>query len=82
MKYIYSPSGIKGELVGSCEYCDWKEKIFGIVIICSSGKIIFIFTHIEGITLGAGKEVDEVAGGAYGVSADIVGEVGGKASIG
>ena len=30
--------------------------------IHSSGQAIFSLTHIEGITLGAGEEVDEVAG--------------------
>ena len=34
--------------------------------IHSSGQIVFSFPHIEGITLGAGEEVDEVAGGASG----------------
>ena len=31
--------------------------------IHSSGQTIFSLSHIEGITLGAGEEVDEVAGG-------------------
>ena len=35
--------------------------------IHSSGQIVFSFPHIEGITLGAGEEVDEVAGGASGM---------------
>ena len=35
--------------------------------IHSSGQTIFSFTHIEGITLGAGEEVDEVVGGASGM---------------
>ena len=30
--------------------------------IHSSGQTIFNLTHIEGITLDAGEEVDEVAG--------------------
>ena len=34
--------------------------------IHSSGQTIFSLTHIEAITLGAGEEVDEVAGGASG----------------
>ena len=32
--------------------------------------------HIEGITLGAGEEVDDVAGGAGGMGVDGIGEVG------
>ena len=36
--------------------------------IHSSGQTVFSFPHIEGfITLGAGEEVDEVAGGARGM---------------
>ena len=35
--------------------------------IRSSGLTIFSLTHIEGLTLGAGEEVDEVAGGASGI---------------
>jgi hypothetical protein len=38
--------------------------------IHSSGQTIFSLIHIEGITLGAGEEVDEVAGGASGMGAD------------
>ena len=38
--------------------------------IHSSGQTDFGFTHIEGITLGAGEEVDEVAGGASGMGVD------------
>jgi hypothetical protein len=34
------------------------------VAIHSSGRTIFSLIHIEGITLSAGEEVDEVAGGA------------------
>ena len=41
---------------------------------------VFSFTHIEGITLGAGVEVDEVAGGAGGMGVDGIGEVGDRAS--
>ena len=37
---------------------------------------------MEGITLGAGEEVDEVAGGAGGVGVDKIGEVGDRASEG
>ena len=35
--------------------------------IHSSGKAIFSLAHIERIPLGAGEEVDEVAGGASGM---------------
>ena len=42
----------------------------GPVTIHSSGQTTFSCTHIEGITLGAGEEVDEVAGGADGMGVD------------
>ena len=53
-----------------------------MVAIHSSGQTIFSLTHIEGITLGAGEEVDEVAGGASGMGMDGIGEVGNRASEG
>ena len=42
--------------------------------IHSSGQTIFTLAHVEGITLGAGEEVDEVAGGAGGMGMDGIGE--------
>ena len=39
-------------------------------------------TNIEGITLGASEEVDEVSGGASGMGVDGIGEVGDRASEG
>jgi hypothetical protein len=50
--------------------------------IYSSGQTIFNLSHIGGITLGAGKEVDVVAGGAGGMGVDGIGEVGDRASEG
>ena len=50
--------------------------------IHSIAQTIFSFTHIEGITLGASEEVDEVAGGANGMCVDRISEVGGRASEG
>ena len=47
--------------------------------IHSSGQTISSLAHIEGITLGAGEEVDEVAGGAGGMGVDGIGEVGDRA---
>ena len=44
--------------------------------IRSSGQAIFSFAHIKGITLGAGKEVDKVAGGASRMGVDGIDEVG------
>ena len=38
--------------------------------------------RLEGITLGAGKEVDEVAGGASGKGLEGIGDVGDRASEG
>ena len=36
------------------------------------------FSHIEGVTQGAGEEVDDVAGGAIGMDVDKRGEVVGR----
>ena len=44
----------------------------GTLAIHSNGQTIFSFTHIEGITLDAGEEVDEVAGGASSLGVDRV----------
>ena len=52
------------------------------MVVHSSRQTVFSFPHIEGITLGAGEEVDEVAGGASGMGVDGIGEVGGWASEG
>ena len=35
--------------------------------IHSSGQTVFSLSHIEGITMDASEEVDEVAGGASGI---------------
>ena len=43
-----------------------------------SGETIFSFTHIDGITLGAGEEVDEVVGGASGMCVNTIIEICGK----
>ena len=51
----------------------------------NKGKLIqtvFSLTQIEGITLGAGEEVDEVVGRASGVGVDRLGEVDDWASEG
>ena len=50
--------------------------------IHSSGQTIFSFSHIQGITLTTGKEVDEVAGGASGMEVDKIGEVSDRVSEG
>ena len=50
--------------------------------IHSSGQTVFSLTHIEGITLGTGEEVDEVAGRASGMGMVRIGEVGDRASEG
>ena len=50
--------------------------------IHSSGQTGFSLSHIEGIKLGVGEEIDEIAGGASGMSADRIGEVGDRASEG
>ena len=50
--------------------------------IYSSVQIVLSFPHKEGITLGAGEEVDEVAGGASGMDVDWIGEVGDRACEG
>ena len=54
----------------------------GPLPIHSSGQTVFRLPHIEGITLGATEEVHKVAGGAGGMGADRIGEVGDRASEG
>ena len=44
-----------------------------------NGQTVFSLSHIEGITKGAGEEVDEVAGGVSGMGVDRIGEVGDQA---
>ena len=73
MEYTYIPSEIKGEMVRSGVDSHWKGQVIGTVgrrpvAIHSSRQTISSLAHIEGITLGAGEEVDEVAGkGAGGI---------------
>ena len=59
------PTGTKRELVRSGELQPEGNKLLGLlagmVTIPSSGQTSFSFSHIEGITLGTGEEVDEVA---------------------
>ena len=67
--------------------CHRKGQVVGTVgrrpvAIHSSGQTISSLAHIEGITLSAGEEVDEVAGGAGGMGVDGIGEVGDRASEG
>ena len=67
--------------------CHWKGQVVGTVergpvVIHSRGQTISSLVLIEGITLGAGEEVDEVAGGAGGMGVDGIGEVGDRASEG
>ena len=62
----------------SCQDC-WK-KTCGHSFQC--GQTISSLAHIEGITLSAGEEVDEVTGGAGGKGVDGIGEVGDRASEG
>ena len=50
--------------------------------IHSSGQTVFSLTHIEGITLGSGEEVDEVAGGASGMGVNRIGEIGDRTNEG
>ena len=45
-----------------------------------SGQTVFNFIHIEGITLSAGDEVEEAAGGASDTGVDRIGEDGGRTS--
>ena len=60
--------------------CDQKGYFVGIVgggpvAIHSSGQTVFSCSHITGITLGAGEEVDEVAGRASGMGVDGIGRL-------
>ena len=86
MKYIYIPTRIKRVLMRFDVHCNRKwyivEIVGGGMAIHSIGKTIFGVTHIEGITLGASEEVDEVAGGASAMGVDKIGEVGDMASEG
>ena len=66
---------------------NWKGQVITTVgrapvAIHSSGQTIFRLADVEGITLGAGEEVDEVAGGESGMGVDGMGEVGDRASEG
>ena len=87
MEYPYIPTGIKGKMVRSGVDCYWKGQVVGTVgrrpgAIHSSGQTISSLAHIEGITLSAGVEVHEVAGGVGGMGVDGIGEVGDRASEG
>ena len=60
--------------------CDWKGYVIGTV---GRGPVaIYSSAHLKGITLGAGEEVYEVAGGASGLGVDRIGEVGDRANEG
>jgi hypothetical protein len=52
----------------------------GMVTIHCSGPTFFGFIHIEDIIMGAGEEIDEVAGGAIGMGVDRIDEVGDRTS--
>jgi hypothetical protein len=52
------------------------------VPIHSSGLTVFSFPHIEGITLSASEEVDEVAGEATGMGEDRIDVIGDRTSEG
>ena len=85
MEYPYIPTGIKGEMVRSGMDCHRKGQVVRTigrrpVSIHSSGQTISSLAHIEGITLSADEEVDEVAGGASGMGVDGIGEVDDRAS--
>ena len=65
--------------------CNQKGQVIrivygGLVTIHSSGQTTDSFFYIEGIILGAGEEVYEVAGRLNGMGLDMIGEVGDKAS--
>ena len=59
-----------------------RGKLSGLLAIHSSGQAISSLAHTEGITLGAGEEVDEVTGGAGGMGVDGIDVVGDRASEG
>ena len=81
MKFTYVPTEIKQELVRFGMDCD-QIVGGGPMAIHSSVQTVFSLSHIEGITLSAGEEVDEVAGGASSMGVDRIGEVGNRASEG
>ena len=85
MEYPYIPTGIKREMVRSGVDCHWMGQVIRTVgrrpvAIHSSGQTIFRLMHIEGITLGAGEEVDDVAGGTSGMGVGRIDEVDDRAS--
>ena len=63
----------RGKLSGSL------EEHWGPFILVET---VFTLSHTEGITLGAGEEVDEVAGGANAIVVDRIGKVGDRSSEG
>ena len=50
--------------------------------ICSCIQTIFSFTHIQGLTLGAGEKVEKVVGGVNGMGMDRIDEVGDRGGEG
>ena len=86
LEHTYIPTGIEREFVKFGISATGKVKLLGLLekdwcpfILVDRLPSLF---HIEGITLGAGEEVDEVAGGAGGMDADGIGEIGDRASEG
>ena len=65
LKYTYIPTGIGREFLRFGVDFDQKGYLSGIVgggpvTIYSSGQTVFSFPHIQGITLIAVEDVDEV----------------------
>ena len=79
MENTYIPAGYGvHKLVRFGVDCNQKGQVVGTVgrrpvVIHSSGQTISSLPHIEGIVLGAGEEVDKVAGGAGGMDVDGIG---------
>ena len=87
MEYKYIPTGIKRELVKFGVNLNQKEQVVGtfhggLASIHSSGQTICNFSHMEGITLAAGEEINKVAKRASGMGMDGIGEVGDTTSEG
>jgi hypothetical protein len=62
----------------SCQDC-WRSS--GHTFEC--GQTVFSFSHIEGITMGAGeKEYEVAAAGVSGMGVDRIGKVGDRANEG
>ena len=71
------PTGVKSSWLDLVWITTGRSKFLGLLEKdwwrFISGQTVLSFPHIEPITLGAGKEVGEVTGGANGMGVDRIG---------